>query len=307
MRLHSLSSIAASLLLAGCVGEYQPMEGGGGGGGDDPPDGATAEELYNALNDQQIAECGACHVGANLDDTTTGPDYMGTDKASSYATIMAYRSWVDGSPIIGNSPDNSKLIIHGVHAGPALSEDLKAKMSEWIQVQAEEDGVAPPDDDDDEIDPPDDDEPAPTAEPPDTLIEALTLFSNCMTYADFEATNFENVADQNTAEGQCYACHSAGTGGSFMSANNIDFYTQQRNMPYILKFVTGTVNPDGSFSDLIISGRYEMKRDDNGHPNYLMAEDRLQSIQDFFDLTYAKYSNAITTGTPCVPDNPVQQ
>jgi hypothetical protein len=180
---------------------------------------------------------------------------------------------VDGSPIVGNSPENSKLLLHGVHAGPALSESLKAKMSDWIVAQAEEDGVSPPGDDDD-IDPPDPDDP-PTAEPPDTLVEALTLFANCMTYEDFEATNFENVADQNTAEGQCYGCHSAGTGGSFLSADNIEFYSQQRNMPYILKFVTGTVNPDGSFSDLIISGRYEMKRDDNGHPNYIMAEERL--------------------------------
>jgi len=303
MRLHSLSSIAASLLLVGCVGEYQPSDQGSGG--DDPPDGANARQLYDALNEQQIAECGACHVGANLDDTTTGPDYLGANRESSYDTILAYKSWVDGSPIIGNSPENSKLLIHGVHAGPALSESLRAKMSEWIQVQAGADGVEPPDGEDD-IDPPDPDEP-PSAEPPDTLVEALTLFANCMTYQDFEATNFENVADQNTAEGQCYGCHSAGTGGNFMSADNIEFYTQQRNMPYILKFVTGTVNPDGSFSDLIISGRYEMKRDDNGHPNYIMAEDRLQSIQNFFDLTYAKYSNSIATGVACTPDQPVEQ
>ena len=303
MRLHSLSSIAASLLLVGCVGEYQPSDQGSGG--DDPPDGANPRELYDALNEQQIAECGACHVGANLDDTTTGPDYLGADRASSYDTILAYKSWSDGSPIVGNSPENSKLIIHGVHAGPALSESLKAKMSEWIQAQAVADGVAPPGGEDD-IEPPDPEEP-PVAEAPDTLVEALTLFANCMTYEDFEATNFENVADQNTAEGQCYGCHSAGTGGSFLSADNIQFYTQQRNMPYILKFVTGTVNPDGSFSDLIISGRYELKRDDNGHPNYIMADDRLQSIQSFFDLTYAKYSNAIATGVACTPDTPVAE
>jgi hypothetical protein len=304
MRLHSLSSIAASLLLIGCVGEYQPSDEGGGGGGGGSG-GASAEELYIALNDQQIAECGSCHIGANLDDTATGPDYLGTSNAASYATILAYRSWEDGSPIVGNSPENSKLILKGVHAGPAFSQGLKEKITEWIQVQAVEDGIAP-DDDEGDIDPPDPDEPPP-AEAPDTLVEALQLFSNCMTYTDFEATNFENVADQNTAEGQCYGCHSAGTGGSFLSANNIDFYSQQRNMPYILKFVTGTVNPDGSFSDLIISGRYEMKRDDNGHPNYIMAEERLQSIQNFFDLTYAKYSNSIATGVACTPDTPVEQ
>lgn len=305
MRWHSLSSIAASLLMVGCVGEYQSMEPGSGDDGDGPPSGATAREMYDALNDQQMLECGACHMGTNLDDTQTGPDYLGANSDSSYDTIMAYTSWTDGSPIVGNSPDNSKLYIYGAHTGPAFSDGLKAQVAEWILKQAEEDGVAPPDDDDD-IDPPDPEDP-PTAEPPDTLVEALTLFSNCMSYTDFEASNFENVADQNSAEGQCYGCHSAGTGGAFLSANNIDFYSQQRNMPYILKFVTGTVNDDGSFRDLVISGRYEMKRDDNGHPNYIMADDRLASIQTFFDLTYAKYSSAIQTGTPCVRDEPVEQ
>ncbi len=306
MRLHSLSSIAASLLLVGCVGEYTSGDQGGGGGGGGGG-GASALELYNALNDQQIAECGSCHMGTNLDDTQTGPDYLGPEKSASYETIMAYNSWEDGSPIVGNSPENSKLILKGSHTGPAMSDGLREKISAWIVQQAIEDGIAPPDDEGD-IDPPDPDEPPPTTtEPPDTLVEALTLFANCMTYTDFEATNFENVADQNTSEGQCYGCHSAGTGGNFMSANNIDFYTMQRQMPYILKFVTGTVNADGSFQDLIISGRYEMKRDDNGHPNYIMAEERLQSIQSFFDLTYAKYSNAIQTGVACTPDTPVEQ
>src|SRR5690606_34360437 len=120
-----------------------------------------------------------------------------------------------------------------------------------------------------------------------------------------EASNFENVADQNTAEGQCYACHSAGTGGAYLAQNNIDFYVNQRNMPYILKFVTGTVNEDGSFRDLIISGRYEDKRDDNGHPNYIMANNRLESIQQFYELTYVRYQAQFQPGgVACTPDNP---
>src|SRR5688500_11481687 len=99
MRWHSLSSIAASLLLGiGCVGEYETMTGGGGDGDDEPDDGATAAELYNELNEQQIAECGACHMGANLADTQTGPDYLGATRETSLDTILAYRSWVDDSP-----------------------------------------------------------------------------------------------------------------------------------------------------------------------------------------------------------------
>lgn len=302
MRWHSITSMTASLLLTACVGEYQMNEGGNGPDPDPEPGTASAKELYDALNQLQFQECGACHAGNALDDTATGPDYLGPDLESSYDVIMSYRSYQDGSPIVGNSPENSKLYFYGAHAGPALSDELAGLMSEWIIVQAEEDGVEP----EPEPEPDEPDEPEPTPTGPDTLVEALQMFSDCMTYEDFEATNFENVADQNTAEGQCYACHTGGTGGAFLAQNNIDFYVNQRKMPYVLKFVTGTVSDDGSFKDLIISGRYEMKRDDNGHPNYIMANDRLASIEEFYELTYARYQNAIATGVPCTPDNPQQ-
>jgi len=128
MRLHSLSSIAASLLLVGCVGEYTSGDQGGGGGGGGGGD-ATALELYNGLNDQQIAECGSCHMGTNLDDTQTGPDYLGPDSGASYETIMAYKSWEDGSPIVGNSPENSKLLLKGSHTGPAMSRPRSQTIS----------------------------------------------------------------------------------------------------------------------------------------------------------------------------------
>jgi hypothetical protein len=310
MRWTNLTQLAASALLAmattACVGEYemnQPGPGDDDGDGDTGGGDQTAEELYYAtVADGLATECGTCHVGTNPEDVLGGPDFMGPDASTSYGSVRTWTT-VEEVPLIGPTPGDSQLYYKGAHPpGLALSDGLKAKVGDWILAQAEEDGITP----DPEPEPdPDEEEPDPVPAGPDTLVEALELFSNCMTYEDFEATNFENVADQNTAEGQCSGCHGQGTGGAFLSADNIDFYVNQRKMPYVLKFVTGTVNDDGSFKDLIISRRYELKRDDNGHPNYIMATERLDSIRNFFDLTYTKYQNSIAAGTPCTPDDPI--
>jgi len=311
MRLQSLTQLAASLLLAaattGCVGEYEMTQGPGTGDGDDDGSGdgsgsVTAAEMFNSdVQPGLQAECGACHMGPDVTDVVTGPDWLGPDAASSYVTIKGYVA-VDGVPIVGPTPGDSQLYFKGAHPpGVALSDGLKTKVSAWIVAQAEEDGISPEPDPDPDPDP----QPDPEQTAPDTLVEALTLFSSCMSYDDFDATNFQDVANQNTAEGQCSGCHGQGTGGSYLNQNDIDFYVNQRKMPYVLKFVTGTVNDDGSFKDLIVSRRYELKRDDNGHPNYIMSDQRLQSIQNFFDDTYLKYANSIQSGVPCIADDPI--
>lgn len=307
MRSQTLTYLAASALLAmatsACVGEYEmnPPPPGGDEDDDGDTDGdITAEEMFNSTVAEGLqTECGTCHSGTNLEDVLAGQDFLGPDIDSAYATTRGY-STVEGTALIGPTPGDSPIYYKGAHPpGVAPSDGLKAKLADWIVAQAVEDGIEP----EPEPDPEDPEPETPTG--PDTLVEALELFSSCMTYEDFVATNFENVADQNTAEGQCSGCHGQGTGGAFLSENNIDFYVNQRKMPYVLKFVTGTVNDNGSFKDLIISRRYELKRDDNGHPNYIMAEDRLTSIRDFFDLTYLKYQNSIAAGTPCTPDDPI--
>jgi mono/diheme cytochrome c family protein len=296
MRGHILPIMAACLFGLGCVGEM--VTGPGGAPGDDASDdgGGNARELFDELNPQQLIECGACHVGTNLDDTEAGPDYLGAGAEASYETIMAYRSYQNGGPLVGNSPENSKLYVYGAHAGPALSAGLAEKIAAWIEAEA---GVVDPGGDGAE-------DPPPSGGGPATQVEALELFANCMTYSDFQTTQFATVADESTPEGRCYSCHGVGTGGAFLAEDDIEFYTNQRRMPYILKFVLGTVNEDGSFKDLVIAGRYQAKQSDGGHPNYILEATRVQAVQQFFDLTYARYEESIASGTPCAPDTPVE-
>lgn len=287
MRNFSTSIAAALLLMAGCLGDFEVDQGGGPN-----PSGESAEALFADLHTQLNAECALCHADGNL---VTGPDYQSTASAQeNLASIMAYASEIDGQPIVGNSPENSRLFIYGAHTGPAMTPQLAAKVEAWIIAQAEENGSTP-----------DDGEPLPggPAEPK-TLVEALLVFAGCMAFTDFEATNFGDVADQNSAEGQCYACHETCTGGACLNVQNATFFTRQKDRPYILKFATGTVNLDGGFDDLIPSHRYELKRDDNGHPNYIMSAARLESIDSFFNLTYTRYRTSIDSATACVPDLP---
>lgn len=289
-------AIACLLLCVGCSGEMITAPGPAPADDDDGSDdggdeGASARALFDDLAEQQLIECGACHAGANLDDTATGPDFLGQGADTSYDTILDYRSYQDGSPLIGDSPENSKLYVYGAHAGPALSSTLAAKVASWIVAEAGGDPGEDPVD--------------PGTQAPATLVDALTRFTSCMTFTDFQTAQFAAIADQNTAEGQCYACHASGTGGAFLAEDDIEFYTNQRNMPYVLKFAIGTVNEDGSFKDLVVSGRYEDKQADNGHPNYILEPARAQSIQQFFDLTYVRYQASIQNNTPCTPDTPV--
>jgi hypothetical protein len=284
MRNHSTSIAAALLLMAGCLGDFEVDSGGSGG----EISGGTAEAMFANMHTQLNQECGiACHANPAI---TDAPQYQSLESAEANMNrILGYTSAVDGSPIVGNSPANSRLYVYGVHTGPALTTELAGEVEAWIIALAEERGL--------DSEEGGGGEPIPPSEPK-TLVQALTKFSECMAYTDFEATNFQNLANQNTNEGQCLACHAYGLGGA------PEFFTGQKNMPYLLKFVSGTVNTNGSFDDLVAARRYEEKRGDGGHPNYLMAADRIESMNQFFDLTYNRYRASIDTATPCVPDLP---
>jgi hypothetical protein len=284
------TTIAAATLLTGCLGDFEL------GTVDDnaPPSGDSAEALFAGLHGQLVAECGACHGEGGVTSTTNGPDFMlNTDPAASYDLVRSYASATEG-PIVGNSPANSKLYFYGLHTGAAPSASLAALIEAWIIAQASEDGTTPD---------PGDVPPPGQPKEPRTLVEALTMFADCMSYADFEGTNFMEIANQGTAEGQCDNCHNVGLAGAFLE-DTADMFTMTKQMPYILKFASGVVNADGSFGDVVPSYRIRDKRGDQGHPNYILAAERVQALEDYFDLTYVRYRGSITSGVACIPEEP---
>jgi hypothetical protein len=300
--MRSLSKLAAVLMLfaaPACVGELDIGDPGESPNPDPDPDpGVSARALFDALQNDLRTECAACHEGPAAA-SLNSPAFMGldaNDPSDDYDAILGSVSELDGGPLIGDSPGNSRFWFYGEHTGPAFSTSTSAAVERWIIANAEENGITPP-----ELpDVPDPD----TPREPRTLIQALETFAGCMDYLDFQASNFQNVANQNSAEGQCYACHTQGTGGAFLAQSDLLMYTETKKMPYILKFVTGTVSSNGSFEDLIISGRYEMKRNDGGHPNYILAAARVASINQYYNDTYLKYRASIVSGVPCTPNLP---
>jgi hypothetical protein len=96
-------------------------------GGDDT---IQARELFKALEPQFQDVCGKqCHAdgtfGGNPPRFLAGPD--------AYATIKTF------SGFITKSVFESKLLVRGAHAGPALEgphEDLRKKIVDWLDVEA---------------------------------------------------------------------------------------------------------------------------------------------------------------------------
>lgn len=286
----TIAAAGLGLFMTGCLGDFELDPPGEG----TPPTGDSAEALFQGLHGQLVAECGACHGEGGATSITNGPDFMvNVDPTASYEMIQTYTSATEGA-IVGNAPANSKLYFYGLHTGAALSTELASQVENWIIAQAVEDGTTPPEG---EIPPP--------GEPkePQTMVEALTMFADCMAYADFDAANVMEVANQGTAEGQCDNCHQVGAFGAFLDDTS-QMFTMNQQLPYILKFASGYVNPDGSFGDVVPANRFRDKRGDQGHPNYILGAARLQSLETFFDQTYLRYRGAITSGVPCVRESP---
>ena len=62
---------------------------------------------------------------------------------------------------------------------------------------------------------------------------------------------------------------------------------------YVLKLVLSTVNPDGSFKDLVPAYRYRDKGQPPfgtpPHPSYNLTPDREQAVNDFVSRTLLKF------------------
>jgi hypothetical protein len=134
---------------------------------------------------------------------------------------------------------------------------------------------------------------------PKNVGEAILRFTECMSRADWDQTVAQNentnVGFQNSTAGRCYDCHATGMGGAYLSTNLGDTYDAHKNAnaDYVLKLVLGTVNPDGSFKDLVPAYRFR----DKGlppfgtppHPSYILTANREQALDAFVDRTLVRF------------------
>lgn len=257
----------------------------GGSTGNVTPQGGAHDKFVNEVYPAIQTDCGSCHDnGAN-----GAPIFMVPANAeASYTSIIGF------SPTLIAIPENSNLVLHGEHTGPALTPAQDSLVRAWLQLEADERGLVGGVD-----------EPEPTGP---TLQEALEGFSDCMSYDDWMLTGMNTIAASQTTAGDCNGCHNLGDGG--FAANKINdqaMFDMTRNFPFIKKLVSGTVDETGAFAGLVPALRIMNKGIeaqscnpdlDNCHPTYSLPPQKAQAVDDFVSLTMEHYEAGGCVGQP---------
>lgn len=250
------------------------------------------ETVYPALATNQTEgetpDCASCHATGNLG----APPWLADNAEDSYVAV--------DQPKYIAIPDNSLLVQHGVHTGPALTLTQEDLVIEWLLLEVEERGLAggttvPGD------------PPPPVGK---TLNEALAEFAECMTLESWNLHGMDQMAGAQTGSGgPCEGCHQTGQAGTWLSSSNEETFDRHKDMPYIKRLVTGTINEQGQFETLIPANRYQDKgqapcASPSGewcHPKYSLPPLITAAVEGFVDETIAKWTAGECTPPPPEP------
>ena len=241
--------------------------------------GSQAKEYYLSIVDSElVGTCASCHASGQ----NGAPIFMGSNPNASYNSLDQY-----GGLVV--APENSLLILHGAHSGPALAAATKADVLTWLTMEAEERGLtvgsgsggagAGGG--------------APTAT---TLKQALDEYGACMDITDWTANGLDKLYNAQTLNyGPCGGCHNSGDGGMWASPNTQETFDKNGDFPYIKRQITGTVDGDGNFKDLIASNRFIQKGSEpcmpntNCHPAFVLPPNLKTGVENFVQKTIDKW------------------
>ena len=139
-----LATTLASAALIACTGDtinLLPDDGddddtadGGDGSGAGTGDGgststttpgAGAKDFYiSSVHSSLAATCNECHATGD----NGGPIFMAEAAEASYNALVGF------SPSLIAIPENSNLILHGEHTGPALTAAQVPLVSQWLDM-----------------------------------------------------------------------------------------------------------------------------------------------------------------------------
>ena len=266
------------LSLAACVGNYSPQspDPGPPGPGPGPMTPGSAAALFVPVQGELKSNCASCHQTGGA-----GPSFLG-DGPQYY-----YNKLVTDARYVNNTPSSSLLLTKGAHEGPALSAAMALDVTAWLNREVVERTNLPP--------------------PPPLVVQPssrLAQFGACMTYADYQSTGMNTLQDQDTVgqAGQCWSCHSTGLYVYLSTDANANFARLQKS-PWILKFADASVDATGNFLDIIATNRFRDRGMEAGHPQYILADARIQALSMFFTLTYNRWKAGGTGG--CAAMGPV--
>jgi hypothetical protein len=261
----------------GSTGTGDPV--GVGGSSSTGMMGSAAKAYFIATVYPELQQtCAGCHAtGQN-----GAPLWMGMNANATYNAMDMH-----GGLIV--APDNSLILLHGAHTGPALSGQEQTDVTTWLTMEATERGLMTTS--------------GSTGTgmmmaPPETLATALKEYGGCMDYTDWTDNKLDTLCDAQTLNnGPCKSCHTAGDGGNWLSGNAQETFDMNKKFPYIKREVTGTVDDVGNFKDLIAANRWIDKGSEpcqpntNCHPQYVLTPELKTGINNFVSKTIDKWHN----------------
>ncbi|MEP7121824.1 MAG: cytochrome c [Byssovorax sp.] len=256
---------------------------GGAGGG---MVGGQAKAYYIANIDSQLnATCASCHASGQ----NGAPIFMGMNPEASYNALDQH-----GGLVV--APENSLMLLHGAHTGPALTAAEKTDVTTWLTMEANERGLSTGGGMGGA------DGGAPSAI---TLKQALDEYGACMDITDWTDNKLDTLYNAQTLNyGPCGGCHGNGDGGNWLSSNKQETFDMNKKFPYIKRQITGTVDADGNFKDLIASNRWIQKGSEpcqpntNCHPAYVLPPTLKTGVETFVSKTLDKWHNKTCTPSP---------
>jgi len=204
-------------------GSFDPSSNAPGPCGELVP--APGLQFYASdVHSELLAACGSCHDGSSQDGCAA-PMFMASDAKASYEAMTAY-----GGLVV--HLDDSNLVLHGEHGGPALTSAQQQLVQAWLDIER------------------------PTPPPGKTQRVALAELGGCMSYDTFESSGLAGLAYQSTASGDtCGSCHEAGVGGTWISSNAREMFAQTTQLPWIKRLVDAVFDCEGHFEDFAPSNR----------------------------------------------------
>ena len=132
---------------------------------------------------------------------------------------------------------------------------------------------------------------APSDPPTASANDQVVAFAKCMQQTDWDSSGMNDFQNQTTAGygGECYSCHATGMFGTYLSPTSTDNLTHWKMEPWVLKFVTASTKTDGSFDDIVQTGRLSQRGQEAGHPAYALTSARQSALDNFFMLTYGHW------------------
>lgn len=275
---------SASLALLACTGVLEPRGAGGLGGPitpeppPPPPPDANAAQLFDATVAPLMAKCVGCHI----DGGTAEPFFLATNGDDHYPVITANYPNED---VLNTTPQDSRVWAKGQtpHAGTIQWEPTELEtIAAWINKEAQErvgggggDAVA---------DPTPEDDCGGGVSPGDC---ALEKFGRCFTVANWQFYEPYQVANVQSASGQCSQCHDEVSGGFFANGDSNDTYDAWKDLPTVTKLVAA--NADGS---VYPSYRMHNKGQEGGdHPAYTLDQATTDAIDGFVTDTLTLFGD----------------